>query len=92
MPTNSLARDLPLYLLLTSAFTVPLVSTVSSPSSATRVQVRALVHAATQAVSIALASVGVVVLGGGALVLGEKAYRFVKAKWHAVTRRAGGQV
>ncbi|GAA5967651.1 hypothetical protein JCM3765_005840 [Sporobolomyces pararoseus] len=75
-PPSSLAIDLPLYLLLTSAFTLPLVQSLSSPSASTRTQVRGLVHAVTKAVGLALGGVGVVVLGGGALLLGEKVYNW----------------
>ncbi|GAA5991468.1 hypothetical protein JCM5350_001622 [Sporobolomyces pararoseus] len=75
-PPSSLAVDLPLYLLLTSAFTLPLVQSLSSPSTTTRTQVRGLVHAITKAVGLALGGVGVVVLGGGALLLGEKVYNW----------------
>ncbi|GAA5884679.1 hypothetical protein JCM16303_003711 [Sporobolomyces ruberrimus] len=75
-PSSSLAVDLPLYLLLTSAFTLPLVQSLASPSTSTRSQFRALLHTVTKAVGLALGGVGFVVLGGGALLLGEKVYRW----------------
>ncbi|GAA5840681.1 hypothetical protein JCM5353_000267 [Sporobolomyces roseus] len=80
-PSQSLILDSALYLLLTSAFTLPLVTSLSSPSTTTRSQFRQLLHATTQAITIALGSVGVVVLGGGGLLLGEKLYRWGNNKW-----------
>lgn len=84
-PPSSLAVDLPLYLLLTSAFTLPLVQSLASPTTTTRTQLRTLVHAVTKAVGLALGGVGVVVLGGGALVLGEKLYN---SKWWGNSARS----
>ncbi|GAA5909828.1 uncharacterized protein JCM6883_003107 [Sporobolomyces salmoneus] len=86
-PPSSLAVDLPLYLLLTSAFTLPLVQSLSSPSTATRTQFRTLLHAVTKAIGLALGGVGVVVLGGGALVLGEKGWNWAKDKFTTTTTR-----
>jgi len=82
-PSQSLILDASLYLLLTSAFTLPLVTSLSSPSTSTRTQFRQLLHAATQAITIALGSVGVVVLGGAGLVVGEKVWRWANRKWEA---------
>ncbi|GAA5928525.1 uncharacterized protein JCM15063_003902 [Sporobolomyces koalae] len=73
-PPSSLAVDLPLYVLLTSAFTLPLVTSLASPSGSSRTQWRALLDLATKSVTLAFGSVGVIVLGAGALVVGEKLY------------------
>ncbi|KAL7337319.1 hypothetical protein BJY59DRAFT_497266 [Rhodotorula toruloides] len=74
MPLDpALRRDIPLYLALTSLFFLPVVAP-SSHAHSLRTQVRDLARAFTRAVAIVFGATGVVVLGGGALLMGEKLY------------------
>ncbi|PRQ76049.1 hypothetical protein AAT19DRAFT_13071 [Rhodotorula toruloides] len=74
MPLDpALRRHIPLYLALTSLFFLPVVAP-SSHANSLRTQARDLARALTRAVAIVFGATGVVVLGGGALLMGEKLY------------------
>lgn len=86
MPLDAaLKRDLALYTLLCSAVLVPVVAPLS-PGSAARSQARDLVRTLAQAAAVLVGATGAVVLGGGALLLGERAYCKVRAWFKATVR------
>ncbi|GAA5973106.1 hypothetical protein JCM21900_001127 [Sporobolomyces salmonicolor] len=85
-PSNSLSRDLACLTVLATCFALPLVNPLS-PNSAPRQQLRDLSRALLKATAVALGSVGVVVLGGGALLVGEKVWRSASRWWTAGTRQ-----
>ncbi|GAA5941555.1 hypothetical protein JCM1841_000534 [Sporobolomyces salmonicolor] len=79
-PSNSLSRDLACLTVLSACFALPLVNQLS-PHSPPRQQLRDLSRALLNATAVALGSVGVVVLGGGALLVGEKIWRSASRWW-----------
>ncbi|GAA6027407.1 hypothetical protein JCM8097_007838 [Rhodosporidiobolus ruineniae] len=90
MPPSSNAlwtRDLPLYVLLGTVSSLPILAALS-PSSAARpgsirFQLRDFVRTLAQAAGLAIGGTGALVLVGGAVLGGEKLYRQLRQWWTA---------
>ncbi|GAA5906424.1 hypothetical protein JCM5296_000453 [Sporobolomyces johnsonii] len=83
--SSSLSRDLAFLAVLSACFALPLVNQLST-NSQPRQQLRDLSRALVKATAVALGSVGVVILGGGALLVAEKVWTHLTRWWSARTR------
>lgn len=70
----TLSRDLSLAVLLAAVSSLPLIASGSGGSPGVRSQLRDLVRVLSRAVALSLATTAAVVLGGGALLVAERAY------------------
>lgn len=76
----TLARDASLALLIGAVASLPLFAS-SSPAGALRTQLKDLVNAFARAVALTVGTTAAVVLGGGAILAGERAWYRFKAWW-----------